>query len=203
MRSSIEWVRSSISSSFSITCSAAARSPSSSACGATGDRFGGERGETDDVDAQLVERLVERLARSPLGDPRAARWWPRAHSARSARISGTPSADPVDSSLLVYLIAIRGQSACNSAVLRCLATRTGSDGTVRTTLEALSAWPRGRQRQRCGGGTLPPARTPHAGVGSLRSPRRAPGDAGGAARVPVTTRCTCSAMVTAWSPIRS
>ena len=30
---------------------------------AAGDRLGGERGETDDVDPQLVEVLVERLAR--------------------------------------------------------------------------------------------------------------------------------------------
>ena len=33
------------------------------------DRFGGERGEPDDVDAQLVEALVERLARLVAGAP--------------------------------------------------------------------------------------------------------------------------------------
>ena len=41
------------------------------------DRFGGERGETDDVDAQLVEALVERLARLVVGTRRAVEWWSR------------------------------------------------------------------------------------------------------------------------------
>ena len=58
---------------------------------AAGDRLGGERGEADHVDAELVEVLVEGLAR-PFGGRAVGEWGGR-HDASGVRSTGIRLAD--------------------------------------------------------------------------------------------------------------
>ena len=220
-------VSSSITSSASMTRSAAVRSPSSSACvpPAIASVVSAARRITSI--AQLVEVLVERLARPRSAalqalvsivttPPRVLRAGSGDAAARLRSASILPRDRPVRAlrtlgrrhpSLLVYLPATQGQRRGNPAPVRWPSTENGSripppravPGSWLFTVG--SAWP-GRARTESAGPGTPPFPAPRspqvAGIGRRhRRYRRV------RACSPVATKCTCSAIVTAWSPMRS